>query len=89
MALRAELLCRTAVLGGEIACFDDQGGPDLLALLYRRGIPSFVAFNVLAPCVRSTERNLCCDENRKIEWKLRHADGRASVRGYLRTEDVQ
>lgn len=48
MALRGELHCGTAILDGEIACLDDQGRSDFLALLYRRGTPNFIAFDLLA-----------------------------------------
>ena len=48
LALRAELKCHTAVLDGEIVCLVDCGRPDVLSLLRRRGVPSFVAFDVLA-----------------------------------------
>ena len=48
LALRSELRCRTAVLDGELVCLDDRGRPDFYALMYRRGTPSYVAFDVLA-----------------------------------------
>ena len=48
LALRSELRCRSAVLDGELVCLDERGRSDFLALLYRRGTPSFVAFDVLA-----------------------------------------
>jgi bifunctional non-homologous end joining protein LigD len=33
---------------GELVCLDDRGRPGFLALLYRRGTPRFVAFDLLA-----------------------------------------
>src|SRR5690242_3358590 len=46
--LRACLPARSAVLDGEVVCLDRAGRPDFNALLFRRGTPTFVAFDVLA-----------------------------------------
>ena len=40
--------CDSAVLDGEIVCFDDTGRPNFHKLLFRRGWPHFCAFDVLA-----------------------------------------
>jgi bifunctional non-homologous end joining protein LigD len=39
--------CETAVLDGEIVCFDDTGRPNFHKLLFRRDWPVFCAFDVL------------------------------------------
>ena len=46
--LRACLRVRSAVLDGELVCLTEDGRPDFNALLFRRGTPAFVAFDVLA-----------------------------------------
>jgi bifunctional non-homologous end joining protein LigD len=46
--LRACLGVRSAVLDGELVCLDDQGRPQFNALLFRRGTPVFIAFDMLA-----------------------------------------
>jgi len=46
--LRAAIGVRSAVLDGEVVCLDNQGQPQFNALLFRRGVPVFVAFDVLA-----------------------------------------
>lgn len=46
-ALREAVLPATAVLDGEIVCLDDAGRPQFAHLLFRRGMPAFVAFDVL------------------------------------------
>jgi bifunctional non-homologous end joining protein LigD len=46
--LRASLRVPSAVLDGEVVCLDDEGRPEFNALLFRRGTPVFVAYDVLA-----------------------------------------
>ena len=42
-----ELKVRSAVLDGEIVCLNDEGKPEFRDLLFRRGEPRFVAFDLL------------------------------------------
>jgi len=46
-SLLAELKVRSAVMDGEIVCLNDDGKPDFRELLFRRGEPRFVAFDLL------------------------------------------
>jgi bifunctional non-homologous end joining protein LigD len=46
-SLLAELKIKSAVLDGEIVCLDDTGKPEFRDLLFRRGEPRFVAFDLL------------------------------------------
>jgi len=39
---------RSAILDGEVVCLDRGDRPDFNALLFRHGVPVFVAFDVLA-----------------------------------------
>jgi ATP-dependent DNA ligase len=41
------LQVESAILDGEIVCLDDQGKPQFADLLFRRGEPRFIAFDVL------------------------------------------
>jgi len=43
----AELKVRSAVLDGEIVCLNDDGKPEFRDLLFRRGEPRLVAFDLL------------------------------------------
>jgi bifunctional non-homologous end joining protein LigD len=43
----AELKVQSAVLDGEIVCLNDDGKPEFRDLLFRRGEPRFVAFDLL------------------------------------------
>jgi bifunctional non-homologous end joining protein LigD len=45
--LPTELRVKSAVLDGEIVCLDDSGKPQFRDLLFRRGEPRFVAFDLL------------------------------------------
>src|SRR5579859_154230 len=45
--LRDELKVRSAVIDGEIVCLNDAGKPQFRDLLFRRGEPRFVAFDLL------------------------------------------
>lgn len=45
--ISGELGSRSAVLDGEIVCLDDCGKPRFLDLLFRRGEPRFMAFDLL------------------------------------------
>lgn len=40
--------CRSAVLDGEIVCLDPNGRANVKNLLFRRQLPHFVAFDILA-----------------------------------------
>lgn len=42
-----ELKVRSAILDGEIVCLNDDGKPEFRDLLFRRGEPRFVAFDLL------------------------------------------
>jgi bifunctional non-homologous end joining protein LigD len=42
-----ELEAKSAILDGEIVCIHDQGKPQFTELLFRRGAPRFVAFDLL------------------------------------------
>src|SRR4051812_25501173 len=46
--LRSSLRVRSAVLDGEVVCLDAKGRPQFNELLFHRGTPMFVAFDVLA-----------------------------------------
>jgi bifunctional non-homologous end joining protein LigD len=46
-SLLAELSVRSAVLDGEIICLDEDGRPQFRDLLFRRGQPRFMAFDLL------------------------------------------
>ena len=46
-SLLAELKVESAVLDGEIVCLNDDGKPEFHDLLFRRGDPRFVAFDLL------------------------------------------
>jgi bifunctional non-homologous end joining protein LigD len=45
--IRDAVLPPTAILDGEIVCLDNRGHPQFTELLFRRGTPCFVAFDVL------------------------------------------
>jgi bifunctional non-homologous end joining protein LigD len=47
-SLRAGLRVHDAVLDGELVCLDDAGRPQFRDLLFGRGVPTFVAFDLLA-----------------------------------------
>ena len=47
-SLCAALRVRDAVLDGELACLDDAGRPQFRDLMFGRGTPTFVAFDLLA-----------------------------------------
>jgi bifunctional non-homologous end joining protein LigD len=55
-AVRDAVLPATAVLDGEIVCLDATGRPRFGELLFRRGTPCFVAFDVLAVGRRDLRR---------------------------------
>jgi len=46
-AIPTEIQGRSAVLDGEIVCLDADGQPQFRDLLFRRGEPRFVAFDLL------------------------------------------
>ena len=46
-AMAAELGSRAAILDGELVCLDGDGKPQFRDLLFRRGEPRFVAFDLL------------------------------------------
>lgn len=46
-SLPKELNATTALLDGELVCLDDSGKPQFRDLLFRRGEPRFVAFDLL------------------------------------------
>lgn len=46
-AIATEIKARSAVLDGEIVCLDDDGKPQFRDLLFRRGEPRFIAFDLL------------------------------------------
>lgn len=46
-SLPAELLCRSALLDGEIVCLEDTGKTQFTDLMFRRGEPRFYAFDLL------------------------------------------
>jgi bifunctional non-homologous end joining protein LigD len=59
----------SAVLDGEIVCFDREGRPRFYDLMFRRGDPAFVAFDVLSLAGRDLrERPLV--ERKKILRRL-------------------
>ena len=45
--IATELKAMSAVLDGEIVCLDDDGRPQFREMLFRRGEPRFVAFDLL------------------------------------------
>jgi bifunctional non-homologous end joining protein LigD len=47
-SISAAVPVQHAVLDGEIVCFDAEGRPQFEDLLFRRGEPTFVAFDLLA-----------------------------------------
>lgn len=47
-ALRRSLRVRSAVIDGEVVCLDADGRPQFDDLLFGRGVPSFVAFDLVA-----------------------------------------
>ena len=47
LALPLEFRGRSAVLDGEIVCLDGDGKPNFRDLLFRRGEPRFIAFDIL------------------------------------------
>lgn len=47
VAIATELKAKSAVLDGEIVCLDDNGKPQFRDLLFRRGEPRFIAFDLL------------------------------------------
>jgi bifunctional non-homologous end joining protein LigD len=46
-AIREDLAVREAVIDGEIVCLDQEGRPQFVELLRRRGEPVFIAFDLL------------------------------------------
>ena len=46
-AIVRELKTKSAVLDGEIVCLDEDGKPQFRDLLFRRGEPRFIAFDIL------------------------------------------
>ena len=65
---------RTVVLDGEIVCLDKKGCPQLNDLLFRRGTPTFVAFDLLFDGERDLRHERLSD--RKLE--LRRILGRSA-----------
>jgi bifunctional non-homologous end joining protein LigD len=55
-ALRSVLRVRDAVIDGEVVCLDGDGRPQFRELLFSRGAPSFVAFDLLALSGRDLRR---------------------------------
>jgi bifunctional non-homologous end joining protein LigD len=49
LVLPVEFRGQSAVLDGEIVCLDGEGKPNFGDLLFRRGEPRFMAFDILDP----------------------------------------
>src|SRR5947207_166419 len=62
-----ELMPRTVVLDGEIVCLDKKGCPQFNDLLFHRGTPSFVAFDLLFDGERDLRHEQLTD--RKLELR--------------------
>jgi ATP-dependent DNA ligase len=58
-----------AALNGEVVCFDREGRPRFYELMFGRGDPTFVAFDVLvlADGLRFCKANLTC--NTALSWR--------------------
>ena len=65
-ALRTTLRVDSAVLDGELVVLDDDGRPQFDALLFRRGAPSFVTFDVLALNGRDLRARLLLERKRAL-----------------------
>ena len=70
LATRIEnaLMPRTVVLDGEIVCLDNKGCPQFNDLLFRRGTPSFVAFDLLFDRERDTGATIQTKDKRKVRF---------------------
>jgi len=76
LATRIEnaLMPRSVVMDGEIVCLDRKGRPQFNELLFRRGTPTFIAFDLLVDSNRDLRHERLTD--RKAE--LRRILGRSS-----------
>jgi bifunctional non-homologous end joining protein LigD len=63
---------RTAVLDGEIVCLNKKGHPQFHDLLFRRGQPSFVAFDLLWEAGKLLTRDALLDRKLTLKRFLAH-----------------
>ncbi len=74
-ALRAALRVRSAVLDGEVVCLDDLGRPQFNDLLFGRGTPLFVAFDVLEVNGRDVRGDVLTARKARLRRLLRGVSG--------------
>ena len=63
---------RQVVLDGEIACLDEIGRPQFTSLLFRRGDPAFIAFDVLFDTGTDLRREQLLDRKAVLRRLLNH-----------------
>jgi bifunctional non-homologous end joining protein LigD len=66
LALPVELCARSAVLDGEIVCLDGGAKPNFRNLLFRRGEPRFMAFDILWSNGEDIRRLPLIDRKRRL-----------------------
>ena len=70
---------RRAVLDGEIVCLNDQGEPQFADLLFRRGDPSFVCFDLLYEVGKDFRHEQLVDRKLALRRFLAHVPKREPI----------
>jgi bifunctional non-homologous end joining protein LigD len=71
-AIASALSGRSAILDGEIVCVDANGRPDFAALMSRRGMPVYAAFDLLALDGQDLRALPLLERKRRLRRLIRH-----------------
>ena len=71
------LIARSMVLDGEIVCIDDRGHCRINDLLFRRGEPCFVAFDLLDSGGKDVRREPLLDRKHELHRRNKKKHGRS------------
>jgi bifunctional non-homologous end joining protein LigD len=74
-ALQETLRVRSTVLDGEVVCLDKEGRPQFNELLFGRGVPVFVAFDVLEVNGRDVRGEVLTARKARLRRMLGGASG--------------
>jgi ATP-dependent DNA ligase len=89
-SLPTELSVRSAVLDGEIVCLDEDGRPQFRDLLFRRGQPRFMAFDLLFVNGEDLRHSRLVERKQRIVRATMVAVGKPVLfRGYIQIGFVQ